>query len=100
MSAASAGLNPRRMVAGRVNRSERGPLTEEGRQHLRAAALRVQPWRQVTGPRTPQGKARSADNGRYRQVGPQSLRQARRELADVWSVVLAIEDVCRGLVES
>jgi len=98
MSSVSPRSNPRRVAAGRLNRSKRGPLTEEVRQRLGAAALRRQPGRRATGPRTLQGKTRSANKGRSRQAGPKSLRQVRREWANVWSVVLAIAEACRGLV--
>jgi len=36
--------NPRRQQAGRVNRLKRGPLTPEGRERLRQAALTNRPW--------------------------------------------------------
>ena len=38
-------------------------LTAEGRAALVAAILRSRPWLKSTGPRTPEGKARSARNG-------------------------------------
>lgn len=37
-------------------------LTPKGRERLRQAALRNKPWRLSTGPRTPEGKARSRAN--------------------------------------
>jgi hypothetical protein len=73
--------NHRRVAAGIKNRALRLGLTEEGRERLRESALRHQPWRFSTGPRTPTGKARSSANGRARQLGPVSVRQARAELA-------------------
>jgi hypothetical protein len=56
-------------------------LTPEGRQRLREAALRNKPWQYSTGPRTPEGKARVAQNGRWRQRGKKSKREIRAELA-------------------
>ena len=53
-----------------------------GRERLRAAALASRPWEHSTGPRTAEGKARSAENGRSRQEGPISARRVRSE-ADV-----------------
>jgi hypothetical protein len=76
----SAGPNPKRVLAGRRNRSVRKGLTAEGRQRLREAALLHRPWLHTTGPRTPTGKARSSANGRARQKGPVSVRQARADL--------------------
>lgn len=77
----SAGPNPRRVAAGRRNRALRKGLTEEGRQRLRESALLHQPWTHATGPRTPAGKARSAANGKRRQLGPRSVREIKRDLA-------------------
>ena len=79
--------NPRRVAAGRLNRKKRGPLTEQGRQRLREAALRDRPWERGTGPRTPEGKARSALNGKARQKGPLSVRELRASLADVKELI-------------
>src|SRR3954462_7223030 len=73
--------SPKRVAAGKRNRALRKGLTEEGRQRLREAALLHKPWTHATGPRTPAGKARSAANGRVRQLGPRSIREIRRDLA-------------------
>jgi hypothetical protein len=73
--------NPRRVAAGKRNRALRKGLTEEGRQRLREAALRGEPWKHATGPKTPEGKARSAANGKKRQLGPLSVREIRADLA-------------------
>ena len=75
--------NARRVAAGKRNWALRKGLTEEGRQRLREAARRNQPWKHSTGPRTPEGKARSAQNARKRQLGPRSVRQLKRDLADL-----------------
>lgn len=82
--------NPRRITAGRHNRLFRGPLSDEGRQRLRAAIFRIQPWIRATGPKTTAGKQRSAANGRLRQCGKQSVRQLRAELADVGLIVSSL----------
>jgi hypothetical protein len=58
-------------------------LSPEARERLRQAALRNQPWRASTGPRTPEGKARAAANGKSRQKGEQSVREIRRSLDQV-----------------
>jgi hypothetical protein len=67
--------------AGRRNRLKWRGFTAEGLERLRQAALRTQPWRHSTGPRTAAGKVRSAANGRVRQKGPVSVRELRAELA-------------------
>ena len=79
--------NPKRVAAGRRNRRKRGPLTAEGREKLRQTALANQPWRYSTGPRTAEGKARSAANGRKRQKGKQSVRELEASVADVGALM-------------
>ena len=83
--------NPKRVEAGRRNRALRRGLTDAGRERLRKAALANRPWEGSTGPRTPEGKARAADNGRSRQAGPVSVRQMksemRCELAEVYAII-------------
>lgn len=84
--------NPRRVAAGRLNRMKRKGLTPEGYERLRQTALRNQPWRFSTGPRTPKGKAKVAQNGKKRQLGPRSeslqcprssVREIRRQFVDL-----------------
>jgi len=65
----------------------RGPLTAKGRERLRQSAMKNRPWTFSTGPKTPQGKARAAANGRGKQRGDTSIRQVRAELADVRSLI-------------
>ena len=85
--ATACGKSLARMAAGRRNRQLSGPLTERGRQRLRDAALRNQPWRFSTGPRTFEGKARAAMNGRCHQPDPVSLRQLRAGIAGFGGLV-------------
>ena len=89
--------NPRRRAAGKRNRAKRGPLTEEGRARLRAAALRAKPWRSATGPRTPAGKARAAANGKVRQRGPLSYREARAEIAKLRQLIGVMRALCESV---
>ena len=49
----------------RRNWAKRGPITAAGRKRLRRSALRNRPWRYSTGPRTPEGKARSRENALF-----------------------------------
>jgi len=71
---ATAGMqNPRRVLAGRLNRRKRGEITPEGREKLRQTALRNKPWQFSTGPKTAEGKAIVARNGKARQKGPTSV---------------------------
>jgi len=75
--------SPARSAAGKANRAKRRGLTEDGRQRLREAAFRNKPWQFSSGPRTPEGKAKAAQNGRQRQAGTISVRQLRAELCTV-----------------
>lgn len=78
-----AEANPKRVVAGRRNRTKRGPLTPEGRERLRKAVLLTQPWQYSTGPRTEEGKSRTAANGKKAQTDAISVREARSEVANL-----------------
>lgn len=69
--------NPRRVAAGRKNRLLRGPLTAAGRERLRQAAHAVKPWLKSTGPQTAAGRRQAAQNGKVRQIGALSIREAR-----------------------
>ena len=55
-------------------------LSAEGAASLRAAALRNQPWRRSTGPRTAAGKARSRANATKHGERSAGRLGARREL--------------------
>lgn len=79
--------NPKRILAGRLNRMKRGPLTLESRQRLRAAAYKNQPWQRSTGPRTPAGKSIVARNGKVRQIGPRSIREIRADLCNIKGLI-------------
>jgi hypothetical protein len=89
--------NPKRAAAGRANRQKRGPLTQEGRERLRQAAQTNRPWEHSTGPRTPQGRMQARLNGKKRQVGAISIREARAELARVRALLRAIRETCAGI---
>lgn len=82
-NAGPAQPNPKRVAAGRRNREKRLGLSERGRERLRETALRHQPWRFATGPKTAAGKARVALNGKVRQLGPKSTREVQRDIAGV-----------------
>lgn len=82
--------NPKRVAAGKLNRAKRGPLTAEGRERLRAAALANMPWLLSTGPKTTEGKAIAAANGRYSQVDELSIRQSRREVANLLGMLASL----------
>jgi hypothetical protein len=85
--------NPRRVAAGKRNWLKRGPWTEEARERVRQAILKHQPWLRSTGPRTREGKARSAANGKVRQKGPRSVREVRAHLAQLSGLIASMEEV-------
>jgi hypothetical protein len=89
--------NPNRVAAGRRNRAKRGPLTAAGRDRLREAARRNAPWQHSTGPQTPNGKRKVAQNGRSRQRGAVSVRERRRE-AQLGRLLLVQMVACRRLL--
>jgi hypothetical protein len=72
--------NPNRVLAGLPNRALRGPHAAEGRRRLREAAARNKPWEHSTGPRSEEGRARVAQNGKRGQAGPCSVREARAQI--------------------
>jgi len=90
--------NPKRVVAGRVNRKLAGPISEAGREKLRAAAIANRPWDYATGPKSPEGKQRAALNGKTRQSGPLSVRELRREQAAARVLIVQLIEA-RGAVE-
>jgi hypothetical protein len=89
MSSKPPSPNPKRVAAGKRNRLKRKGLSPEGRERLRQAALANRPWASSTGPRTPQGKARSARNGKLLQKGELSDREIRAELAEAAAILAA-----------
>jgi len=86
-TARSLCANPLRVVAGRRNREKRLGLSDAGRERLRRAALGGRPWEHSTGPRTAEGKARSAANGKLRQEGPRSVRERRADAAEFRTLI-------------
>jgi hypothetical protein len=92
MTTVSQHPNPRRVAAGRLNRMKRKGLTPAGREKLRQTALQNKPWLFARGPRTTQGKAKAAQNGKVRQKGPWSIRELRAELAELYSLAAAMRE--------
>jgi hypothetical protein len=91
--------SPARVAAGKRNRLLRGPTTLQGRQQLSEAAHLHRPSRHSTGPRTPEGKAKSSNNGRWRQVGRMSKRQAIRELAPGRALIAKFKQLADQLLD-
>ena len=75
--------NPKRVLAGRVNRMKRGPLPLESIYRMRDAINKNKPWQLSTGPRTPAGKAIVARNGKVRQSNLRSIREIRADICDI-----------------
>ncbi len=72
-------------------------FSAEGLERLRAAALANRPWTKARGPVTPQGKERSARNGRYRQEGKASRRELAAELKCVFALMESMANTRRSL---
>lgn len=66
---------------------------------MRQVALQYRPWRFATGPKTAQGKAQVALNGKSRQKGSRSVREIQGELAELWGLLRDMREV-RRLVET
>ena len=81
--------NPKRVLAGRVNRMKRGPLPLESMHRMRDAINRKKPWQLSTGPRTPAGKAIVARNGKVRQINPRSIREIRADICEIMCLIEA-----------
>ena len=79
--------NQRRRETNRRNRRKRKGLTPAGREKLRQTALKHQPWRFSTGPRTPEGKAKVALNGKKQQRDELSIREISREVGEAGNMV-------------
>ncbi|MGP0066078.1 MAG: hypothetical protein ACLQGP_21065 [Isosphaeraceae bacterium] len=81
-------------------RSRRGPKrwSPDGLERIRASTLATRPWELACGPRTAEGKARSARNGRARQKGEKSARELRAEIAGVFSFIGEMAAARRSLM--
>jgi hypothetical protein len=88
--------DPKRVAAGRLNWSKRKVFTPDGLERLRQAALENRPWRFSTGPRTAEGKARAAGNGKRCQKGPLSVAAIKAELASYRALLEQMQE-CRVL---
>ena len=91
--------NPRRVAAGRRNQAKRRGLSPEGRERLRAAALRHKPWQHSTGPKTPAGKAQAALNGKKRQRGLLSVREIKADLEDYQALLTEMNESREMIME-
>ena len=76
----------RRRADSAAPRRRRYRLSPEGRERLLSAALQNKPWEKSTGPRTVEGKARSARNSRPRGDQP-CIRELQAELAGVFALM-------------
>ncbi len=89
--------NPRRVNAGRLNGKKRPPWSPEDRQRLRAQCLERRPWERSTGPRTQEGKYRARVNGYCHQPDPDSRRQVRAGVIDVYGMIAQMAELRRSL---
>jgi hypothetical protein len=69
----------------------------DGLRRLREATLRNQPWKHATGPKTPEGKARVAQNGRYAQKDALSRRQLAKQMAECDALAANLAELRRRI---
>lgn len=79
--------NPKRVAAGRLNQQRRQGLTEAGRLAVQSTILVHQPWRHATGPKSAEGKAMCAKNGRLTRKGFTGVRETARALKAIRSMI-------------
>lgn len=89
--------NPRRVAAGRLNWKKRKGFTAAGLERLRQAAIANKPWLHTTGPRSTEGKARSAANSIRK--SPQPVREILREAAEVKTLIKSLQAMTALLLE-
>jgi hypothetical protein len=78
---------------------KRRGLTAEGRQRLRLAALANRPWEHSTGPRTPEGKSRSAANVKIRWAGLGSACEVKALVSGTNELVAHLAEARRLVLE-
>jgi hypothetical protein len=76
------------VAAGKLNGSKRRAWTHEDIDRLRRQCLERQPWQHATGPRTADGKQRSASNGNLRRRSPESVRSLRVRAQEIQTLEL------------
>lgn len=74
-----------------ANLRKRRGLTPEGRQRLRDAIIFHQPWVDSTGPRSVEGKAKVAMNGRKTKRGYTGVREMQREISAVMAMICQMQ---------
>jgi hypothetical protein len=79
--------DPKRVAVGRQNHLKRKGLTDAGRERLRQSALKHQPWKHSTGPRTAEGKAKVAEARRRCRRGSLSCRDRQQQLSWVEQLI-------------
>ncbi len=84
--------DPKTMQTGRQKRLKRGQKTPEVIEKLRQYAFKNKPWLHSTGPRTAEGKTRSAANVLKRRKAENSVRRLRAEVAQIGSLIKKMTD--------
>ena len=72
-------------------------FTAAGLEKLRQAALRNQPWKKTTGPRSARGRAQMVINGKRRQLGERSVREVKADVAEL-NYLLQHMDTCQKVI--
>ena len=75
-------------------------LTADGRKRQQASIRIHKPWEQATGPRTDDGKTKSAQNGCLTRRGNRGISAMRREMAAVAQLIHMMRDDRQSVLET
>ena len=84
-------------VTSRVAQLNPRKHTPEGLQRLRETALKNRPWQYTRGPRTPEGKAKVAQNGKYAQKNAVSRREIAAQVAEFDALATGLAEMRRRI---
>ena len=84
--------DPKRVEMGKLCQLKCKGFTPEGRERIRQNTLSHRPWEHSTGPRTPEGKAKTGLNGKARRKGNLPIWAVKAEIAGLADLVSQMEE--------